>query len=131
LDLFNRPENEILVERFFESCAFKTTLSGVVGFGLGAAIGLFSASVGPELAPVNQPTQTVKEVLLDMKSKSMAYAKNFAMLGAMFAATECAIESVCCQNILASIYHNHIVHNSTEENTTGRMEQWLVVLPEA
>ena len=30
-----RPDNEILVEKFFESCAFKTALSGVMGFGLG------------------------------------------------------------------------------------------------
>ncbi|KAH7637559.1 mitochondrial import inner membrane translocase subunit tim22-like [Dermatophagoides farinae] len=58
-----------------------------------AAIGLFTASVGPELAPVNERTQTVREVLREMKSKSLSYAKNFAMLGAMFSATECAIES--------------------------------------
>lgn len=95
-----------MVERFFESCGFKTVLSGVVGFGLGAAIGLFSASVGPDLRPPNEPTQTVKEVLLDMKSKSMSHAKNFAMLGAMFAASECAIESVSDAGIrkLSSIF---------------------------
>lgn len=89
-----RPENEIRVEQFFESCGFKTVLSGAVGFGLGIAVGLFSASVGPELAPVDGKTQTVKEVLKEMKGKSMSYAKNFAMLGAMFSATECTIESV-------------------------------------
>lgn len=92
--LYCRPENEIRVEKFFESCGFKTVLSGAVGFGLGIAVGLFTASVGPELAPVNNQTQTVKEVLREMKGKSMSYAKNFAMLGAMFSATECAIESV-------------------------------------
>lgn len=86
--------NERLVERFFESCTFKTTLSCVMGFGLGAAIGLFTASVGPELTPISGQTQTVREVLKDMRMKSMSYAKNFAMLGAMFSATECAIESV-------------------------------------
>ncbi|KAH9501959.1 Mitochondrial import inner membrane translocase subunit Tim22 [Dermatophagoides farinae] len=88
-----KPDNQRMVESFFESCAFKTTLSCVAGFGLGAAIGLFTASVGPELAPVNERTQTVREVLREMKSKSLSYAKNFAMLGAMFSATECAIES--------------------------------------
>lgn len=91
---YYRPENEIRVEQFFESCGFKTVLSGAVGFGLGIAVGLFTASVGPELAPVDGKTQTVKEVLKEMKGKSMSYAKNFAMLGAMFSATECAIESV-------------------------------------
>lgn len=89
-----KSENEIIVENFFESCAFKTTLSCVMGFGLGAAIGLFTASVGPELSPVTDKTQTVREVLKEMRGKSMAYAKNFAVLGAMFAATECSIESV-------------------------------------
>lgn len=89
-----KTENERLVERFFESCTFKTTISCVMGFGLGAAIGLFTASVGPELTPVSGQTQTVREVLKDMKLKSLSYAKNFAMLGAMFSATECAIESV-------------------------------------
>ncbi|KAH9426515.1 uncharacterized protein LOC113797202 [Dermatophagoides pteronyssinus] len=88
-----KPDNQRMVENFFESCVFKTTLSCVAGFGLGAAIGLFTASVGPELAPLNAPKQTVREVLREMKSKSMSYAKNFAMLGAMFSATECAIES--------------------------------------
>lgn len=89
-----KTDNERLVERFFESCTFKTTISCVMGFGLGAAIGLFTASVGPELTPVSGQTQTVREVLKDMKLKSLSYAKNFAMLGAMFSATECAIESV-------------------------------------
>lgn len=89
-----KSRNEMLVENFFESCAFKTAMSGVMGFALGAALGLFSASIGPDMTPVDQPVQTVKEVLKDMRSKSMAYAKNFAMLGIMFSATECAIESV-------------------------------------
>lgn len=89
-----KSENEVMVERFFESCGFKTTLSCVMGFGLGAAIGLFTASVGPELSPATDKPQSVREVLKDMRTKSMGYAKNFAVLGAMFAATECTIESV-------------------------------------
>ena len=85
---------EVMVEKFFVIFVFRTTMSTVVGFGLGAAIGLFSASVGPELAPIDQKQQTVKEVLKEMKGKTLAYAKNFAALGAMFAATECTLESV-------------------------------------
>lgn len=88
-----KSENEILVEKFFESCTFKTTMSCVLGFGLGAAVGLFTASVGPDLTPITDKPPTVREVLKDMKVKSLSYAKNFAMLGAMFSATECALES--------------------------------------
>ncbi len=87
-----KTREELIVEKVFESCAFKTTLSCVMGFGLGGAIGLFSASVGPEA--MTTETQTVRQVLKDMKIKTLSYAKNFAILGAMFAATECTIESV-------------------------------------
>ncbi|KAH7957234.1 hypothetical protein HPB52_016453 [Rhipicephalus sanguineus] len=36
---------------------------------------------------------TVRQVFSDMKAKSVSYAKNFAIVGAMFAAIECTIES--------------------------------------
>lgn len=90
-----KTKEELLVEKFFESCTFKTVLSGVMGFALGAALGLFSASVGPEATITSTEQQTVKQVFREMKVKTMGYAKNFAILGAMFAATECTIESVC------------------------------------
>ena len=85
---------EELIQSAFESCPFKTIFSGVVGFGLGGAIGLFSASVGPDLAVLEPEKQNWRQVLKDMKVKSLSHAKNFGILGAMFAATECAIESV-------------------------------------
>jgi len=93
-----KTKDELLVEKVFESCAFKTTLSCIMGFGLGGAIGLFSASVGPEAMP--NETQTVRQVLREMKVKTLSYAKNFAILGAMFAANECTIESVCIDWLL-------------------------------
>lgn len=70
----------------------------VSGYGLGAAIGLFSASVDPNITGVNVEQQTARQVLRDMKNKTVSYAKNFAIVGAMFAATECAIESVSMTN---------------------------------
>lgn len=89
-----RNPQELMVQNLFESCAFKATMSCVAGFGLGAAIGLFSASLGPDLTTATDfQKQTVKSVLLDMKTRTLSQAKNFAILGAMFSITECTIES--------------------------------------
>lgn len=89
-----RSPQELLVQNIFESCAFKATMSCVAGFGLGAAIGLFSASLGPDMTSATDfQKQTVKSVLLDMKTRTLSQAKNFAILGAMFSITECTIES--------------------------------------
>ena len=88
-----RSKEELMIEKTMESCAFKACLSGVLGFGLGAALGLFSASVGPEATMMDPQQQTVKQVFKEMKGKSMSYAKNFGMLGFMFAGIECIIES--------------------------------------
>ncbi|RWS15487.1 mitochondrial import inner membrane translocase subunit Tim22-like protein [Dinothrombium tinctorium] len=95
--IFGRQEiktiEEKRIEKMMESCAFKTVLSGVMGYGLGAAIGLFSASVGPDLSVTEPGKQTVRQVLKEMGVKMVTHAKNFAILGATFAATECTIES--------------------------------------
>lgn len=89
-----RSPQELMIHNLFESCAFKATMSCVAGFGLGAAIGLFSASLGPDLSTATDfQKQTVKSVLLDMKNRTLSQAKNFAILGAMFSITECTIES--------------------------------------
>uniref|UniRef100_A0A6G1S479 Mitochondrial import inner membrane translocase subunit TIM22 n=1 Tax=Aceria tosichella TaxID=561515 RepID=A0A6G1S479_9ACAR len=89
-----RTPQELFVQDLFESCAFKAVMSCVAGFGLGAAIGLFSASLGPDLTTATDfQKQTVKSVLLDMKTRTLSQAKNFAILGAMFSITECTIES--------------------------------------
>lgn len=89
-----RSPQELMIQNLFESCAFKAMMSCVAGFGLGAAIGLFSASLGPDLTTATDfQKQTVKSVLLDMKTRTLSQAKNFAILGAMFSITECTIES--------------------------------------
>ncbi|KYB27010.1 Mitochondrial import inner membrane translocase subunit Tim22-like Protein [Tribolium castaneum] len=63
-----------------------------MGYGLGAAIGLFSSSVGPTATNVEQ--QTARQVFQEMKSTTLSYAKNFAMIGALFSAVECSIETM-------------------------------------
>lgn len=59
---------------------------------MGAAIGLFSSSVGPPVTSVE--TQTARQVFQEMKTTTLGYAKNFAVIGAIFSAVECTIESV-------------------------------------
>lgn len=89
-----RNPQELMIQNLFESCAFKAAMSCVAGFGLGAAIGLFSASLAPEITPVTDiQKQTVKSVFLDMKTRTLSQAKNFAILGLMFSVTECTVES--------------------------------------
>lgn len=57
---------------------------------IGAFLGLFSSSIAPHHTGV---TMTTKETLLDMKSTITSNAKNFALIGLMFATTDCVIES--------------------------------------
>lgn len=68
----------------------------IVGYGLGAAIGLFSSSVNPNIAMpgVVEKQQTAREIFREMRSTTHGYAKNFAMIGMVFSAVECAIETV-------------------------------------
>lgn len=80
------------IESVMESCAFKSIMSGVIGYGLGAAIGLFSSSVNPNIASIEKQ-QSAREILREMKGTMLGYAKNFAVVGCIFSAIECTIES--------------------------------------
>lgn len=62
---------------------------------MGAAIGLFSSSVNPNIStPGVEKQQSAREVFREMRSTTHGYAKNFAMIGMVFSAVECTIESV-------------------------------------
>ena len=61
---------------------------------MGAALGLFSASVSPNITAPDAPQQTAREIFRDLKVSTLSYAKNFALVGLMFSAVECTIESV-------------------------------------
>ncbi|TGZ57359.1 mitochondrial import inner membrane translocase subunit Tim22 [Temnothorax curvispinosus] len=80
------------IDSMMESCAFKSIMSCVIGYGLGAAIGLFSSSVNPNVASVERQ-QSAREILREMKTTTLGYAKNFAVVGCIFSAIECTIES--------------------------------------
>lgn len=45
-------------------------------------------------SPITHEKMTARETLRDMGRKSGSYAKNFAIVGLMFAGTECLLESV-------------------------------------
>ncbi|CAL1271378.1 unnamed protein product [Larinioides sclopetarius] len=87
-----KSKDELRVEAAFESCTFKTITSCAVGFGFGAFMGLISASMDPNTG-IAPEKQTVKMILKDFKVKTMGYGKNFAIIGALFAAIECNIEN--------------------------------------
>uniref|UniRef100_A0A663MFF3 Mitochondrial import inner membrane translocase subunit TIM22 n=1 Tax=Athene cunicularia TaxID=194338 RepID=A0A663MFF3_ATHCN len=66
------------------------------GFVLGGAFGVFTAGIDTNVGfdpkdPYRTPT--AKEVLKDMGQRGISYAKNFAIVGAMFSCTECVVES--------------------------------------
>lgn len=65
----------------------------LAGFALGGVFGLFTAGVDP-MSTMTTETPTTRMVLQEMKNRSLSYGKNFAMVGAMFAGTECLLESV-------------------------------------
>jgi mitochondrial import inner membrane translocase subunit TIM22 len=110
-----------------ESCPGKTVVSGVMGFALGGAFGLFMASVSlPSLPPFLHPLtcsqmqydtplstnpnaqaitslplrQQLKQGFRDLGSRSYSSAKNFGKVGAIFAGTECCIEGFRAKNDL-------------------------------
>lgn len=81
------------------------------GFVLGGAFGVFTAGIDTNVGfdpkdPYRTPT--AKEVLKDMGQRGISYAKNFAIVGAMFSCTECVVESV--SNNFLSIKKCFLVH---------------------
>uniref|UniRef100_A0A336LYR2 Mitochondrial import inner membrane translocase subunit TIM22 n=1 Tax=Culicoides sonorensis TaxID=179676 RepID=A0A336LYR2_CULSO len=92
-----KTNEEKIVDAAFESCTFKSFMSCVIGYGLGAAIGLFSSSVAPNMtdphALEKQAQQSAREIIREMRGSMHSYGKNFAAIGLVFSAVECVIES--------------------------------------
>lgn len=99
-----------MVEAAFESCAFKSVMSCVLGYGLGAAIGLFSSSVNPNISDplAAEKQQTAREIFREMRQATHSYGKNFAVIGGVFAAVECVIESVRMQALDGKQFFSHL-----------------------
>ncbi|KAG2201144.1 hypothetical protein INT46_010655 [Mucor plumbeus] len=97
-----------MMQGAMESCVVKTAMSGVAGFGMGAAFGLFMSSfeyAGPTMNEeiVKQTTkQQIKHAFKDMGTRSLSMAKNFGMVGMIYSGSECCIESYRAKNDLTN-----------------------------
>ncbi|CAH2220125.1 mitochondrial import inner membrane translocase subunit Tim22 [Pelobates cultripes] len=99
-----KPDEQKMMERVMESCGFKAALACVGGSPFGGAFGVFTAGIDTNVGfdpkdPYRTPS--AREVLKDMGQRGMSYAKNFAIVGAMFSCTECLVESV---SMVAGLY---------------------------
>ncbi|XP_018026170.1 mitochondrial import inner membrane translocase subunit Tim22 [Hyalella azteca] len=88
-----RTDQEKQIMAVWDSCPFKAILSAGAGFVLGAGLGLFSASISPNITAPDQEPPSARQVLREMKVSTLSYAKNFAAIGCVFSAVECSIES--------------------------------------
>jgi len=92
----NMQPEEVRVRKFMESCTFKAMISCAGGFAIGVGFGVFTASIDPMSTiqtTVPGATPSLKDVWREMKTRSMSYAKNFAIVGLVFSSVECNIES--------------------------------------
>ncbi|KAF3165254.1 Mitochondrial import inner membrane translocase subunit tim22 [Orbilia oligospora] len=108
------PEQQQMVmvkqmQAAMESCPVKTVISGGMGFALGGVFGLFMASMSYDtMYSTNTKLsdlpwrQQVRAGFKDMGSRSWSSAKGFGMVGALFAGTECVIESYRAKNDLVN-----------------------------
>ena len=85
-----------LMQDAMESCPVKSGIAGGMGFGMGAIFGLFMSSLdiqSTEHQIYQKPfKEQMKFGLQDMGKRSYSTAKNFAVVGAIYAGTECCIE---------------------------------------
>jgi len=81
------------VEQVMNSCTFKATTGFVAGAGLGCFMGLLTMGVESQATADPSKIPTVRGTLKEMRQRMGSYAKNFAIIGCMFACSECVIES--------------------------------------
>lgn len=95
------PEH-IASEDVMNNCVVRSIVSGVMGAGLGALFGVFmgtmdGASLGVDGRLATGEKQSAREIAREMLrntgSRTVSYAKGFAVMGTIFAGSECVIET--------------------------------------
>ncbi|KEH30670.1 Mitochondrial inner membrane translocase subunit Tim17/Tim22/Tim23/peroxisomal protein PMP24 [Medicago truncatula] len=86
---------EIRGQDIWNNCAVRSVVSGVMGGGLGIAMGLFLGALDN---PMMQEQMTGKQQFIfqakQMGRRSWSSAKAFAVMGFVFSAAECVVEKV-------------------------------------
>ncbi|XP_010905877.1 mitochondrial import inner membrane translocase subunit TIM22-4 [Elaeis guineensis] len=86
------PE-EIRGQDIWNNCAVRSVVSGIMGGGLGLAMGLFLGALDNPLMQEEMSTkQKVIYTAKDMGRRSLRSAKTFAVMGLIFSAAECVVE---------------------------------------
>ncbi|KAJ3022321.1 Mitochondrial import inner membrane translocase subunit tim22 [Thoreauomyces humboldtii] len=89
-------------QALMESCPAKVVMSGALGFAMGGAFGMFMSSVdwgmNTEEFQKLSTREQLKATARDMGTRSLSSAKNFGKVGAIFAGTECLIETYRAKN---------------------------------
>lgn len=84
---------ELQAQALMESCLVRTAMSGVMGGMAGVFFGMLFGSLEQ---PMNVEQMSTKQVLIQgaktMGSKSYSMGKTFAVMGAIYAGSECMIE---------------------------------------
>ncbi|GAV66564.1 Tim17 domain-containing protein [Cephalotus follicularis] len=84
---------EIRAQEVWNNCAVRSVFSGVMGGGLGLAMGLFLGALDN---PIMQDEMTGRQQFVyavkQMGRRSWSSAKAFAVMGLIFSAAECVVE---------------------------------------
>jgi import inner membrane translocase subunit TIM22 len=86
-------QQEFMMMHVMESCPVKSLISGIGGLGIGAVFGIFTASVDPMYTINPNKVPSMKEVAIEMGNRAWSTGKNFAVIGLVYSAFECNIES--------------------------------------
>lgn len=99
-----RPEKPLVdLNELMNNCAVRGVMSFVVGGALGAGMGVLIGSwqlSGHQMEPgMTDPTkltarEALREMVTMMKSKSISWARNFAIVGGVFSVVECILATV-------------------------------------
>ena len=77
------------------------TFALLAGFGIGVLFGVFTASIDPmsTYSTATDKAPSTREYLREARIRSGSYGRNFAVVGMMFAGTECMVETVGYQSL--------------------------------